>query len=117
MEAFVFNRNILTLEIGDNVFDITVNSEFADKLNRLAAECEERAANADDKDPPSVFMAHIVDELLGRGACLQIFGTDTPDIYEAADVIAYICDKYGEFHRSMLSRYITQTNLKGGALF
>ena len=24
MEAFVFNRNILTLEIGDNVFDITV---------------------------------------------------------------------------------------------
>ena len=38
MEAFVFNRNILTLEIGDNVFDITVNSEFADKLNSIPKE-------------------------------------------------------------------------------
>lgn len=117
MEAFVFNRNILTLDIGGNVFDITVNSEFADKLDRLAAECEERTENTEDRESPSVFMAHIVDELLGKGACQKIFGTDTPDIYEAADVIAYICDEYGEFHRTVVSRYITQTRFKGGTLF
>lgn len=117
MEAFVFNRNILTLDIGGNVFDISVNSEFADKLDRLATECEERTSSSTDKESPSSFMAHIIDELLGRGACLKIFGTDTPDIYEAADVISYICDEYGAFHRAVLSRYITQTGTKGGTIF
>ena len=104
--GFTFRPRKMPLLIAGHAFSVDAGAKFSETLKRLADECDrEIQESGGGERKPCDFLLYLIDELLGEGASETIFGDGVPDLYDAADIVIYICDSFSAFQKERLFRY------------
>lgn len=101
-------RNIINIEIEENVFKVQYNQELLSNITAISIKAQEVSKTLKDNDTESINNAckvvrEGIDIILGNGSSEKIFKGRDKDIMESIDVLMYIFDEINKFKNKKLS--------------